>query len=384
MDRRDGEEMNMVAKGPLTGIRVLEFAGIGPGPMAAMLLSDMGAEVLRIDRKGTPGARPREVPSRGRASLALNLKQPEAIETCLDLIASADVVIEGFRPQVMERLGLGPEEALRRNPKLVYGRMTGWGQTGPLAKVAAHDLNYIAITGALAAIGPADRPPTPPLNLVGDFGGGSLYLAMGILAALFWAQKSGQGQVVDAAIVDGAASLMAMECWTRAEGFSRGRGANMLDGSAHFYRCYECADGRFISIGAIEPHFYRELSDRMAAEGVTIPAAQDGSTWQANGRQLADIFRTRTRDAWCAFLEGTDACVAAVMDLEEAPSHPHMAARGAFVESFGVMQPAPAPRFSETPGAIQGPPPSAGEGGLERAGSWGVDKAAVMRAERAG
>jgi alpha-methylacyl-CoA racemase len=379
-----GRKKGMEAKGPLAGIRVLEFAGIGPGPMTAMLLSDMGAEVLRIDRKGAAGARPKEVPSRGRTSLALNLKQPEAIETCLDLMARVDVVIEGFRPQVMERLGLGPDVALQRNSRLVYGRMTGWGQTGPLARVAAHDLNYIAITGALAAMGPVDRPPTPPLNLVGDFGGGSLYLALGIVAALLSAQESGRGQVVDAAIVDGAASLMAMECWTRAEGFSKGRGANLLDGSAHFYRCYECADGRFISIGAIEPHFYRELAERMKAEGVTIPPAQGADTWQENGENLAAIFRSRSRDEWCAFLEGTDACVAAVLDLEEAPTHPHMAARGAFVESFGVMQPAPAPRFSATPGAIQGPPPRAGEGGRDTALSWGIEGAALTRAESAG
>ncbi len=365
----------MAGEGPLKGVKVLEFAGIGPGPMTAMLLSDLGAEVLRIDRKGSSGARPKEVASRGRKSLALNLKTPEAVEACLALIEQADVLIEGYRPQVMERLGLGPDVALQRNPKLVYGRMTGWGQTGPLATAAAHDLNYIAITGALGAMGPADRPPTPPLNLVGDFGGGSLYLAFGIVAALYAVRNSGLGQVIDAAIVDGAASLMAMECWMRAEGLSLRRGENLLDGSAHFYRCYECADGKYVSVGPVEAQFYGLLREKAAAVGVDLPAEQDMPTWQANGEIFARAFKTKTRDEWSEIFEGTDACFAPVLDLSEAPAHPHMAAREIYVERFGVVQPAPAPRFSRTPGAIQGPPPAAGEGGMEMAQAWGVPQA---------
>lgn len=371
----------MAAEGPLAGVRVIEFAGIGPGPMTAMLLSDMGAEVLRIDRKGSPGAGPREVPSRGRVSLALNLKTPEAIHACLALIEHADVVIEGFRPGVMERLGLGPDIATARNPRLVYGRMTGWGQTGPLATAAAHDINYIAITGALAAMGPSDRPPTPPLNLVGDFGGGSLYLAMGIVAALYSAQQTGQGQVVDGAIVDGAASLMAMESWFLAEGQSRDRARSLLGGAAPYYRCYECADGKFVAVGSVEPHFYAELARRMATEGFVLPDQSDD--WQSASEAMATIFRQRPRDTWVALLEGTDACFAGVLDLDEAAAHPHNATRETFVESFGVWQPAPAPRFSRTPGAIQGPPPAAGEGGRELAARWGVDQRLIADAEAA-
>ncbi|MBO9694687.1 MAG: CoA transferase [Sphingopyxis sp.] len=358
--------------GPLKGIRIIEFTGIGPGPFATMLLSDLGAEVLRIDRVDHPGASPKEVTARGRASLALDLKRADAVAACLSLAERADVLIEGFRPGVMERLGLGPEVLLERNPRLVYGRMTGWGQSGPLSHAAGHDINYLAITGALGALGPADRPPPPPLNLVGDFGGGSLYLALGILASLVERQASGKGQVVDAAITDGAASLMAMACWTRAEGWNEGRESNFLDGSAYYYRCYECADGCHVSLGSIEPQFYDELRRRLGIAEPDWPVKADGV--DAGGHAyLEKLFRTKTRAQWCALLEGSDACFAPVLDLEEAWSHPHNVARGTFVERFGVQQPAPAPRLSRTPGAIQGPPPAAGEGGRALARHWGVE-----------
>lgn len=355
--------------GPLAGVRVIEFAGIGPGPFAAMLLSDMGAEVLRIDRPDSALAAD-DILARGRSSLALDLKRPEDVATARRLAEQADVLIEGFRPGVMERLGLGPEELAGLNPRLVYGRMTGWGQDGPLAQAAGHDINYIAITGALACLGPADRPPPPPLNLVGDFGGGSLYLVMGILAALLDAKTSGQGQIVDAAIVDGTASLMAMAYQLQARG-EGGRDSNLLDGGAPFYRCYVCADGKHIAIGPLEARFYAALLDHIGADDIAL-RSQKPEDWAGNGEQLAAIFRTRTRDAWTELLEGTDCCFAPVLDRAEAPLHPHMRARGAFVSEFGVVQPAPAPRFSRTPGAIQGPPPSLGEGGAALAARWQV------------
>jgi len=364
--------MNSGISGPLKGIKVLEFTGIGPGPFATMLLSDLGAEVLRIDRTDRAGATPDEVTARGRSSLALDLKQPDAIATCLSLAEKVDVLIEGFRPGVMERLGLGPEALSKRNPRLVYGRMTGWGQSGPLSQAAGHDINYIAISGALGALGPRDQPPTPPLNLVGDFGGGSLYLVLGILAALLERHVSGRGQVVDAAISDGAASLMAMDCWTRAQGWTSGRGGNFLDGSSYYYRCYECADGKYISIGSIEPQFYERLMSGLEIDKQHWPAKVDGC--EADGHAyLTQLFLTKTRSEWCALLEGTDACFAPVLDLAEAWVHPHNVARNTFIEMFGVVQPAPAPRFSRTPGAIQGPPPAAGHGGQDLAQRWGIN-----------
>lgn len=364
--------------GPLNGIRVVEFAGLGPGPFAAMLLSDLGAEVLTIDRRGT-GRDVTDVTARGRKSLVLDLKSPAATEACLAIIEQSHVLIEGFRPGVMERLGLGPEVALTRNERLVYGRMTGWGQTGPLAHAAGHDINYIAVTGALAAIGPPDRPPPPPLNLVGDFGGGSLYLVMGILAALIEAGRSGVGQVVDAAIVDGTTSLLAMAYGLHArEPTPRGEG--MLDGGAPYYRCYECADGKYVSVGPLEPHFYAILLSILEIDGPTA-FSQSPSDWTANAEKLAAAFRRLTRDEWCERLEGTDACFAPVLDLNEARRHPQLAALGAVIDVAGVSQPAPAPRFSRTPGAVQGPPPKPDEGGLERATTWGVP-AEVLRAAR--
>ena len=349
--------------GPLHGVTVVEMAAIGPCPFAAMLLADMGATVIRIDR--LPGPRKAideytandTLVDRGRLSVALDLKQPRGAALALDLIAGADIVIEGFRPGVMERLGLGPERCRERNQRLVYGRMTGWGQTGPLAQAAGHDLNYIALTGALGTMGPADRPPPPPLNLIGDYGGGALYLALGVVSALFDAARHGQGQVVDAAMVDGAASLMTMMYSLQSRGTWRdARQANVIDGGAHFYGVYECADGKYLALGAIEPKFYRELLARCAIRDPAFDAQWDESQWPALREQMAALLRTRTRDDWCDLLEGTDACVAPVLDMNEAPAHPHLRARGTFVEDRGVMRPAPAPRFERAAAPTSQPP----------------------------
>ena len=340
------------AAGPLTGLRVVEFAGIGPGPFAAMLLSDMGADVVRIDRPGAT-RRANDIPGRGRRSVALDLKQPADVTQALALLRQADVLIEGFRPGVMERLGLGPDVVQAANPRLVYGRMTGWGQTGPLAQAAGHDINYIAITGALHAIGTPDTP-VPPLNLVGDYGGGSLYLIVGILAALLEARSSGQGQGVDCAISDNVVNLMATFYGISAGGgWQDRRAANMLDGGAHFYRTYRCADGKHLSVGAIEPQFYALLRKIAGMADAAFDALRDQAAWPDLQDKAAAIFATKTRDEWTRLLEGTDACVAPVLSLAEAPEHPHLRARGSFVEVDGVRQPAPAPRFSRTPSAIQ-------------------------------
>lgn len=354
-----------MGQGPLNGLRVVEFAGIGPAPFCATLLSDLGAEVLRIDRPNG-GAAPHDVTARGRAgSLALDLKAEADRETALQAIAAADVLIEGFRPGVMERLGLGPDDALAANPRLIYGRMTGWGQTGPLAHAAGHDINYIAVTGALDAIGPKGGAPVPPLNLVGDYGGGALYLAMGILAALHERQTSGKGQVIDAAVVDGTVSLMGVFSWLTHDGLtSMKRGEGLLNGAMPFYRTYACADGRHVSVGPLEPAFHLELRTRLG-----LPAQPAGDMEQ-QAAELAAVFITRPRDHWTALLEGTDACFAPVLSLDEAPSHPHLAARETFTEAFGVTQPAPAPRFSRTPGAIQGPPAKAGDKGEAVLARW--------------
>lgn len=363
----------MTAAGPLAGLRVVEMAGIGPGPFCAMLLSDLGADVLRIDRAGGPPPPFKDVVARGRRSLALDLKAPGDLELCLAAIEKADVLIEGFRPGVMERLGLGPETALARNPRLVYGRMTGWGQDGPLAHTAGHDLTYIALSGALAAIGPPDRPPPPPLNLVGDYGGGSLYLAFGIMAALWERQRSGRGQVVDAAVLDGAASMMAVFAGIAASGFPMGQGRNFLAGAAPFYRCYACADGKHVAVGPLEPQFYATLVERAGLDpAVFLPQPQPGD-WAEAGERFEAVFLTRTRDEWMALLQDSDACVAPVLELAEAPSHPHNQARGVFVELDGVVQPAPAPRFSRTPGAIQAAPVKSGVGGREALRDWGIE-----------
>jgi alpha-methylacyl-CoA racemase len=365
-------------QGPLTGVRIVEFAGIGPGPFCGMLLSDLGADVVRIDRKGTGrGGAPSDVTSRGRRSVALDLKDPAAVETCLKLMEKADGIIEGFRPGVMERLGLGPEVALKRNPKLVFGRMTGWGQTGPWASAAGHDMNYIAITGALHAIGTEDKP-VPPLNLVGDFGGGALYLAFGLLAGVIQARETGKGQVVDCAMSDGAASLMAMFYGFKASGmWKEERRANLLDGGAHFYDTYRCKDGRWVSIGSIEPQFYALLLEKTGASDPEFARQMDRSAWPSLREKLAALIATRTRDQWAEIMGGTDVCFAPVLDLDEAPKHPHNAARETFVEVAGVTQPAPAPRFSATPGRIQGPPPAIGAHTREALLDWGLSAADV-------
>jgi len=364
-------------QGPLTGLKVVEFAGIGPGPFCGMLLSDLGADVVRIDRKGGRGGAPSDVTARGRRSVALDLKTPAAIEACLKLMEGADAVFEGFRPGVMERLGLGPDVALKRNPKVVYGRMTGWGQTGPYANAAGHDMNYIAITGALHSIGTTDKP-VPPLNLVGDFGGGALYLAFGLLAGVIQARETGKGQVIDCAMSDGAASLMAMFYGFKASGmWQGGRRNNMLDGGAHFYDTYQCSDGKWISLGSIEPQFYALLLEKTGIDDPEFQKQMDRAAWPNLHDKLAAVIETKTRDEWCAIMDATDVCFAPVLDLDEAPKHAHNAARQTFVEVAGVVQPAPAPRFSATPGAIQGPPPAVGAHDREALADWGFSPAEI-------
>jgi len=344
------------ASGPLAGLRVLEFAGLGPAPFACMLLSDMGADVITIDRPARRLGDRSDITGRGRTVVLTDLKDPGSREEVLGLLARADVLVEGFRPGVMERLGLGPDEALRRNPRLVYGRMTGWGQHGPLAQAAGHDINYIALTGALHAIGPAGGAPVPPLNLVGDYGGGSLYLVVGILAALLESQRSGQGQVVDAAIVDGVNSLMSLFATSAMRGtFREERGTNALDGGAPYYGSYATADGRHVCIGPIEPQFFAELCERLGVDPALRDAQHDRARWPALRAEFERLFRTRGRDEWTALFDGSDACVAPVLALSEAPAHPHHGAREAFVDVEGVRQPAPAPRFSRTPSRVQGP-----------------------------
>jgi alpha-methylacyl-CoA racemase len=378
--------------GPLAGIRVVEMVGLGPCPFAAMMLADMGAEVIRIDRKSAPGAaRPfpmlgtkYDVLARGRPSLALDLKLESGRATALALIARADIVIEGFRPGVMERLGLGPDTCLAHNPKLVYGRVTGWGQDGPLAQAAGHDINYVALTGMLHAMGRADSPPTPPLNLVGDFGGGGMMLAFGVVCAALEARASGKGQVVDAAMTDGAALLGAMVYGFRAGGaWSGQRGANLLDGGAHFYATYACSDGKFVSVGAIEPQFYARL---LALAGIDDPhfeAQMDPARWPALSEKLAAIFRTRSREAWCSALEGSEACFAPVLDMSEAPQHPHNAARGTFIDIEGVVQPGPAPRFSRTAPQAGAAAARPGQHSADVLAAWGwsADQIAALARE---
>ena len=341
--------------GPLAGLKVLEFAGIGPGPFCAMVLGDLGASVVRIVRPGVT-ADVRDVTTRNRSTVTLDLRADGSVARALALVSAADCVVEGFRPGVMERLGLGPDECLAANPRLVFGRMTGWGQHGPLVHAAGHDINYIAITGALHAIGRADDTPPPPLNYVGDFGGGGMLLAVGLLAALHEARRSGRGQVVDAAMTDGTALLSSFIYGMRAMGqWSDQRAANLLDGAAHFYDTYACADGKFIAIGAIEPNFYAELRQRCGIDDPLFDAQMDPSRWPLLKVRLAQMFSTRTRNEWCEVLEGTDACFAPVLDWDEALRHPHNVARGTYIDVAGVMQPAPAPRFSRTPSSTPRP-----------------------------
>ena len=376
--------------GALSGYRVIELAGIGPAPMCAMMLSDMGAEVLRIDRTADAGLgiamdAKYNLLNRGRRSVAFDLKRPEATEAMLRLVERADALIEGFRPGVMERLGIGPDQCLARNPRLVYGRMTGWGQEGPLAHAAGHDINYIALAGALHSIGRKDERPVPPLNLVGDFGGGALYLALGVVTGLLEAQKSGKGQVVDTAMVDGVASLMTAIYGMRGAGvFTDNRGENMLDTGAHFYDAYETSDGKYICIGSIEAKFYEELLQLSGLKGEELPRQLDRKSWPAMKERIAKLFRTKTRDEWCRIMEGSDVCFAPVLSMEEAPRHPHNRQRATFVEDYGVIQPAPAPRFSRTPSAIQRPPARPGEHTEEALRDWGFSASDLERLRACG
>jgi alpha-methylacyl-CoA racemase len=365
--------------GPLQGVRVVELAGIGPAPFAAMLLADLGADVIRIDRPGgglVAGPPAYELLARGRPSVAIDLKQPTGVRVVKELVESADALVEGFRPGVAERLGLGPDDCHAVNPRLVYGRMTGWGQAGPLAQTAGHDVDYIALTGALHAIGRAGGPPQIPMNLVGDLGGGGLYLVVGILAGLLEARASGQGQVVDAAIVDGTAHLATMIVGMLGAGtWHTERGVNLLDSGAPFYDVYETADGEHIAVGALEPQFWQALLDRLAGAGVDVvewPDRQDPSHWPELRKRLAETFAIRTRAEWIDVFDGSDACVAPVLSYEEASQHPHLAARGTYVEHEGVTQPAPAPRFSRTPAALSTPPRPAGADSTIALQRWGI------------
>jgi len=348
--------------GPLTGTTIIEILGIGPGPFCGMMLSDMGADIIRVDRPSDRPIRPKDVLSRGRRSIAIDLKQKDGRDIVLRLCERADALIEGFRPGVMERLGLGPEVCFGKNEKLVYGRMTGWGQDGPLAQAAGHDANYISLTGVLHTIGHKGGAPALPLNLIGDFGGGGLLLAFGVVAAMFEAQRSGKGQVVDAAIIDGSASIMALIYGL----FSRGawmdeRGANFLDGGSHFYNVYETSDGKHISICALEPQFYSLLLEKLGLDPHEYSSQMDRSKWPGYKKAFAALFKQKTRDEWCSLLEGTDACFAPVLSLEEAPHHPHNIARGMFVTHDGMLQPVPSPRFSRTAPEIQNPSPAPGQ-----------------------
>jgi len=376
--------------GPLAGYRVIEIAGIGPGPFAGMMLADMGADVLRVDRAQAVSAETPSRPSldllnRSRRSVGIDLKHPDGVEAVLRLAEQADALIEGFRPGVTERLGIGPADCLARNPRLVYGRMTGWGQDGPYAQAAGHDINYIALAGTLHPIGRAGDRPVPPLNLVGDFGGGGMLLAFGVVCGLLEASRSGQGQVIDAAMVDGASllatmihSLVAIGLWQSE------RGTNVLDTGAPFYEVYECSDGGYVALGALESQFYAELlrltglGDDVDGGG-PLPYQMDRSQWPAMKERFAAVFRTKTRDEWCALMEHTDACFAPVLSMAEAPQHPHNVRRGTFAEVAGTVQPAPAPRFSRTPGAISSPPPHAGQHTDEALADWGIAPAEVAK-----
>ena len=376
--------------GPLAGVRVIELAGIGPAPFCGMLLADMGADVLRIDRIGEVDLGIRvegrfDLLLRGRRSVAIDLKRPEGVGLALRLVSRADAFIEGFRPGVTERLGLGPTECLAANPRLVYGRVTGWGQDGPLAQAAGHDINYIALAGTLDTIGQRGGPPIPPLNLIGDYGGGGMFLAIGVLAALLECRSSGKGQVVDAAMVDGATSLMTSVFSQLANGsWTAARGSNLLDGGAPWYSVYETADGRYVSVGAIESRFYAELLRRLGIEDHDAADQYDRAKWPALRERIAETFRTKTRAEWCELLEGTDACFAPVLGIGEVATHRHMRARGTVVSPDGVDQPAPAPRFSRTPTRAGGAPPRRGAHTREALVEWGVPESEVASARAAG
>lgn len=375
--------------GPLNGLRIIEMAGIGPAPFCGMLLADMGAEVVRIDRLASSGLGvefpPRfDLLNRNKRSLAIDLKDKDGVAAVRSMIDRADAVIEGFRPGVMEKLGLGPETFTDSNPRLVFGRMTGWGQDGPLAKSAGHDINYIAITGALNAVGTGDGPPVIPLNLFGDFGGGTLYLAMGMLAALLEAQRSGKGQVVDAAIVDGVSNLLTMHHALLQMGDWRlQRASNLSDGGAPFYSVYLTADDRYVAVGAVEPKFYGELIQRMGFAEADLPPQYDRAQWEGLRTSFAQRFREKTQAEWCALLEGTDACFSPVLDFVEAGQHAHNIARGTLISLDGVSNPAPAPRFSRTPGTLRHPPVAPGANSAAVLSDWGIppDRIRSLQAE---
>ena len=371
--------------GPLSGLRVVELESLGPTPFCGMLLADLGAEVVAVTRQSSAASRSDQISERGKLSVALNLKHPDAVEVVLKLCARSDVLMEGYRPGVAERLGLGPAACWARNRRLVYGRMTGWGQTGPLASAAGHDINFIALSGALHAIGRAGERPVPPLNLVGDFGGGGMFLAFGLMCAVFEARQSGIGQVVDVSMVEGSAALMHMVHTMRAQGQWRDeRGANVLDGAAHFYDTYETADGKYVSIGAIEPQFYRLLIELAGLDPREFSSQTDRRRWAELKQRLASTIKSRTRDEWCAVMEGTDVCFAPVLSLAEAPNHPHNKARGTFFESAGVMQAAPAPRFGRSNPGLPTPPRSAGSDSPAVLGSLGYTEAEVRTLRESG
>jgi alpha-methylacyl-CoA racemase len=376
--------------GPLRGVKILEIASIGPGPFAAMMLSDMGAEVLRIDRIAQVSEVDldqvsKDLLNRGRKSVSVDLKNPVGVEVALRLVERSDALIEGFRPGVMERLGLGPEVCLERNPGFVYGRVTGWGREGPLALAAGHDINYIALAGVLGAIGRVDQPPVPPLNLLGDFGGGGMLLAFGVVCALVERVTSGKGQVVDAAMVDGVAILMTMIHGFRAMGlWNDERGTNLLDTGAPFYETYECCDGKYISVGSIEPQFYELLIKLTGLEGEQLPDQMDRDAWPEFKKRMAKVFMSKTRDEWCQIMEGTDVCFAPVLGMDEAPEHPHLKHRGTFLEFADTTQPAPAPRFSRTAPEISRPPPCPGQHTDEALVEWGFTKGEIAELREQG
>ena len=369
--------------GPLSGLRVLELTAIGPVPFAGAMLADMGADVVRVDRLPVPGKAPELPPrydfyNRNKRSVALNLKSPRTVQALLQMTARADILLEGYRPGVAERLGLGPQPCLQVNPRLVYGRMTGWGQDGPLAQEVGHDINYLALTGALHSIGVPDRPPVPPLNLVADLGGGAMFLVVGVLAAAMEARNSGQGQVVDAAMIDGVVNLMsAFQAYRQLGTWTAGRTENIVDGGAPFFGSYETRDGKYVAVGSIEPHFYAALLDVLGLAGQELPQQNDRAHWPAMRERFAAIFRTRTRDEWVRAMAGREVCFAPVLSIDEAPLHPQMQARNVFTRFDEVLHPTPAPRFGRTPSALRRPTPAAGQHSREVLAEWGIDSVAI-------
>ena len=376
--------------GPLHGTRIIELTAIGPVPFAGALLADLGADVVRIDRPPVPGARPDVPPrfdfyNRNKRSLALDLKQPLGVSAILGMLRGADVLLEGYRPGVAERLGLGPAVCMEANPRLVYGRMTGWGQDGPLAQEAGHDINYLALTGALHCIGGPDNPPTPPLNLVADLGGGAMYLAVGVLSGLLEARSSGRGQIVDAAMIDGVVHLMsAFQAYRQLGTWTPNRGENIVDGGAPFYGTYRTSDAKYVAVGSIEPKFYAALLELLGLTNEDLPAQHDRSAWPAQRARFAAVFRTRTREHWVQAAAGRDVCLAPVLDMDEASMHPQMRERGVFTRFDDVLHPSPAPRFSRTPGSLRRPAPAPGQHSASVLADWGVDAATVAALRAAG